>query len=177
MTYPKIFRLLACCGSLASLIPLAVAQTDKLPPGTELYPGLEKVNPQAVPDISEIRLERTRCLTSCPAYTVTIRADGSFSYTGSFNAPHMGQHTGKVDAGQLQQLLRYIGEIDFMTFEQSYLSPYLDNATAVTSVVQNGTRKTVTNYANSGPATLWALETLIDTLLQTATWDLKSRQK
>ena len=177
MTYPKIFRLLACCGSLASLIPLAVAQTDKLPPGTELYPGLEKVNPQAVPDISEIRLERTRCLTSCPAYTVTIRADGSFSYTGSFNAPHMGQHTGQISVGQFRQLLRYIGAIDFMNFNKSYLSPFLDNATAITSVVQNGTRKTVTNDANSGPATLWALETLVDTLLETATWDTGGGQK
>ena len=175
MTYTK-WLLLACCSSLASLTPWAAAQTNTLPPGTELYPGTE-AKPQAVPDISEVRLERTRCLASCPAYTVTLRADGSFSYTGLYNVPHLGQHTGKVDAGQLRQLLRYIGEIEFMKFKQSYLSPFLDNATAVTSVVQNGARKTVTNYANSGPATLWALETLIDTLLQTATWDLKDERK
>ena len=174
MTYTKWF-LLACCSSLASLTPWAAAQTNTLPPGTELYPGTE-AKPQAVPDISEVRLERTRCLASCPAYTVTLRADGSFSYTGLYNVPHLGQHTGKVEAGQLRQLLRYIGEIDFMKFKKSYLSPYLDNATAVTSVVQNGARKTVINYANSGPATLWALETLIDTLLQAATWDLKNKQ-
>ena len=176
VTYTKWF-LLACCSSLASLTPWAAAQTNTLPPGTELYPGLEKVNPQAVPDISEVRLERTRCLASCPAYTVTLRTDGSFSYTGTYNVPHMGQHTGKVDAGQLRQLLRYIDEIGFSHLKKNYLSPFLDNATAITSVVHNGKQKTVTHYANSGPATLWALETLIDTLLQTATWDLKDERK
>ena len=171
MTYPKIFRLLTCCGSLASLTLLAAAQTNTLPPGTELYSGIKETKPQTVPDISEVRLERTRCLTLCPAYTVTIRADGGFSYTGLYNAPHMGPHTGQISVGQFRQLLRYIGEIEFMKFEHSYLSPYPDNATAITSVVQNGKQKTVTNYANSGPATLWALETLVDTLLGTATWD------
>ena len=164
-------------GSLASLVPLAAAQTGALPPGVEVYPGTEKVKPQPVPNISEVKLERTRCLASCPAYTVAIRADGSFSYTGLYNAPHMGEHTGQVNVGQFRQLLRYIGAIDFMSFKSSYLSPYPDNATVTTSVVQNGSRKTVMNYANSGPATLWALETLVDTLLETATWDAGGGQK
>ena len=152
-------------------------QANALPPGVERFPGTEKVKPQAVPDISEVRLERTRCLASCPAYTVTIRADGRFSYTGRYNVTHMGEHTGQINVGQVRQLLRYIDEIGFTDLEKSYLSPYLDNATAITSVVQNSSRKTVTNYANSGPATLWALETLIDTFLETATWDAGGGQK
>ena len=167
MTCKKIW-ILAWCSSL--VVPAAAAQTNTLPPGVERFPGTEKLEPQTVPDISEVRLERTRCLASCPAYTVTIRADGSFRYLGTFNVKHLGEHTGQVNVGQLRQLLRYIDEINFTAFDKSYLSPFLDNAAAVTSVVQNGTRKTVTNYASSGPATLWALETLIDTLLAGATW-------
>ena len=153
------------------------AQTTVLPPGVERYPGTAKTKPQTLPDISELALERTRCLASCPAYTVTIQADGTFSYTGVYNVTHMGQRTGKVNVGQLKQVFRYIDEIGFTDFKTSYLSPFLDNATVRTSVVQNGTRQTVTNYANSGPATLWALETLIDTLLATATWDVGGGQK
>lgn len=150
-------------------------QANALPPGVERFPGLEKTKPQVVPDISEVRLERTRCLASCPAYTVTIHADGSFNYTGRYNVPNMGEHTGQIEVGGLRQVLRYIDEINFTDLEKSYLSPFLDNATAVTSVMQSGTRTTVTNYANSGPATLWALETLIDTLLERATWDGKTQ--
>ncbi len=131
------------------------------------------MKPQPVPDVSEVGLERTRCLAACPAYSVTFQADGSFRYTGVYNIRHMGEHTGKVDVGQLRQLFRYTSEIGFADLKKSYLSPFLDSATVTTRVVQNGAQKTVMNYANSGPATLWALEELIDMLLQTATWDAK----
>ncbi len=152
-------------------------QAASLPPGVERFPGVQKVKPQPVPDISEVSLERTRCLTSCPAYSVTIRADGSFSYTGVYNVERMGQHTGQLEVGGLRQVFRYIDEIGFTDFKKSYLSPFLDNATVTTRVTQNGAQKTVTNYANSGPATLWALEELIDMLLETATWDAGGGQK
>ena len=166
-----LFSLALCATSLGGV------RAASLPPGVERFPGVQKTKPQPVPDISEIRLERTRCLASCPAYSVTIQADGSFSYTGTYNVEHMGEHTGQLEVGQFRQVFRYIDEIGFMDFQTSYLSPFLDNATVTTSVVQNSAQKTVTNYANSGPATLWALEELIDMLLETATWDAGSGQK
>ncbi len=153
------------------------AQAASLPPGVERFPGTEQSKPEPIPNISEMRLERTRCLASCPAYSVTIQADGTFSYTGIYGVERMGEHTGQLEVGQLRQLFRYIDEIGFMAFQTSYLSPFLDNATVKTTVVQNDQRQTVTNYANSGPATLWALEELIDMLLETATWDAGGGQK
>lgn len=149
----------------------ATGKRTPLPPGAVFFPGIETSRPSPLPDISAVQLERTRCLATCPAYTVTIRADGSFSYTGVYGVERLGEHRGHIEVGRLRQVFRYIDEIGFRELEPRYLSPYPDNATAITTVVQAGERKTVTNYANSGPATLWALEQLIDALVESATWD------
>lgn len=148
-----------------------------LPPGTALYPGVQQTGPQPVPDITELRLERTRCLGTCPAYTVALRADGSFRYTGHYGVERLGEHTGRVEVGSLRQVFRYVEEIGFGGLEPRYTSPFLDNATVITTVVRPQGSKTVTDYANSGPATLWALGQLVDTLLSGATWDAGGGQK
>ena len=142
-----------------------------LPPGVVPFPGTEKMKPAEPSQITEVALERTRCRGTCPAYKVVFNADGSFTYTGTYNVERMGQHTGQVEVGRLQQIFRYIDEIDFFSFDALYDSPYLDSATVRTTVAEGERRKTVQNYANSAPATLWALETLLDSLLETATWD------
>ncbi len=144
----------------------AAAQAASVP-----LPGIAANQPPALPDISQISLERTRCYTACPAYRVVIHADGRVDYIGIHAVARLGKHSGKVEVGLLRQLFRYIDETDFRALEPLYRSPFLDNATAITTVVQDGRRKTVTNYANSGPATLWALEWLIDDLIGTTVWD------
>jgi hypothetical protein len=48
-----------------------------------------------------------------------------------------------------------------------------DNPTVYTTVVMDGKRKVVSNYANAGPTKLWAIEQLIDKLLLEAKWDEK----
>ena len=148
-----------------------VTPKTTLPPNTAPFPGTEQVRPEAPPALTELRLERTRCRTTCPAYTVTLRADGSFRYTGVYGVERSGEHTGTVEVGSLRQVLRYAEEIGFFGLEARYTSPYLDNAAAVFTAAGPDGRKTVTDYAGSGPATLWALGQLIDGLLADATWD------
>lgn len=144
---------------------LAAGQAVSVP-----LPGIAASQPSELPDISRLSLERTRCYTACPAYRAVIHADGRIDYTGVHAVARLGKHSGTVEVGLLRQLFRYIDETDFRALEPSYSSPFLDNATAITTVVLNGRRKTVMNYANSGPATLWALEWLIDDLIGTTVW-------
>lgn len=163
---------------VALLLPFLLAgKPGALPPNSVPFPGLNENKPEALPDITGVSLERTRCLIGCPAYSVRIAEDGSFHYEGYYGVPRLGEHSGQIEVGRLRQLWRYIEEIGYTTLKPRYVSPYLDNATAITSVVQNGERKTVTNYANSGPATLWALEQLIDGLLEGATWHKSDKTK
>lgn len=168
---------LAVCGPLAGAhAHLNPSKPTPLPPGTALFPGVE-VAPEPVPDITELRLERTRCLANCPAYAVTFRADGSFVYRGDDGVERLGEHTGRVEPGSLRQVFRYVEAIGFGGLEARYTAPYLDNATTVFTIVTPEGSKTVTDYANSGPATLWALGELVDGLLAEATWDPGGGQK
>ena len=129
------------------------------------------ISPEVEHGITEIGLERTRCYATCPAYTFIIYSDGSFRYVGEYGVDNMGEYTGTISLGQLNQVSKFINESDFFSFKDSYTSPYLDSAASYTMVKQNGKLKVIENYANSGPATLWAIEQLIDDLLDTALWD------
>jgi hypothetical protein len=58
-----------------------------------------------------------------------------------------------------------------MDLADAYTIAVTDNPTVYTTVVMNGQRKIISNYANAGPKTLWAIEELIDHLLDKATWN------
>lgn len=141
----------------------------------DLSSCLPQTNPQRIDkaetQITTIGIERTRCLTDCPAYTFIVQADGTFRYTGEYGVERLGEYTGTVEKGTLNQVLRFIDESDFMSFDSSYTTPFLDNATTYTLVTKQGEQKVIENYANAGPATLWAIEELIAGLLETAEWD------
>jgi hypothetical protein len=146
-----------------------------LPEGVALAPGVTSLGGSS-PDrsnhgIDEIGLERTRCLTNCPAYTVIINADGRFRYTGEYGVERMGEHTGIVSVGELNQVMSFINESLFSGFEDTYSANFLDGPTSYVMVKTGNETKVIQNYANSGPATLWAVEQLIDDLLETAQWN------
>ena len=142
----------------------------KAPPGTTLVPNTLPPRPKKT-NISEIGIERTRCYANCPAYTFIVQADGTFRYTGEYGVERMGEYTGTVNKGTLNQILQFIDESEFMDYDTSYTTSFLDSATTYTLVTKNGEQKVIENYANAGPATLWAIEKLIDGLLEAATWD------
>jgi len=147
------------------LKPSAVPGMSQLP--TTISPIAKEVEH----GIEEIGLERTRCYAGCPAYTFIIYSDGSFKYTGEYGVENIGEYTGNISLGQLNQVLKFINETEFFKFKDSYSSPYLDSAATYLMVKKKDNLKVIENYANSGPATLWAIEQLIDDLLETALWD------
>jgi hypothetical protein len=116
-------------------------------------------------------LERTDCLARCPAYTVVFSADGSFAYTGEANVERPGDHSGTVSRGALNQVLRYVAAIDYLGLADSYDAGFLDNPATYTLVEWGETTKVILNAGNAAPPTVWALEQLIDDLLESASWD------
>ncbi len=139
--------------------------------GTMPMPGLTPAGPKVDHGITEIGLERLRCLAGCPAYTLIVEEDGSFRYVGEYGVERLGEYTGRVNQGRLNQVLAFIAESGFETYQPSFLSSFLDGPTVYTMVRRGEAVKVVENYAGSGPATLWAIEQLIDSLLETAEWD------
>ena len=124
--------------------------------------------------IIEIGIERTECFGTCPSYTAVIKSDGTFRYTGYNSVKRTGEHTGKVNIWKLRTLLQFIDESEFRSLHGSYSRMVSDNPTVYTMVTTKKGRKIVSNYANSGPTKLWAIEQLIDNLLLEADWDEKS---
>jgi hypothetical protein len=145
--------------------------TLELPDGVALAPGFKGLPDRSKHGIDEIGLERSQCYTGCPAYTVIIKADGTFRYTGVADVERIGDYTGTVSVGQLNQLMTFINESLFMGLKDTYTASFLDAATSYVMVKKGSETKVIENYANTAPTTVWAIEELIDDLLETATWD------
>jgi hypothetical protein len=65
-----------------------------------------------------LTLERTACLGVCPAYTVTVYANGAVRWVGEANVHSMGMRTGRVSRGQIQLLERKLEAIDFFSYNE-----------------------------------------------------------
>ena len=182
--------LVACLLTVFSLLYLSLAKAgeivslyqqlrsgDETPAQTSpKNSGLLEPLPTFETSIEEIGIERTRCLAGCPAYTLVVQRNGKFRYEGSYGVDRIGQYTGTVSVGRLNQVLAFIDEANFAAFENSYSAQFLDGPAVYTLVKDKAGPKVIENYAGTGPATLWAIEQLIDDLLETAEWNAKENE-
>jgi Domain of unknown function (DUF6438) len=124
--------------------------------------------------ITEFGIERTECYGDCPAYTFIIKADGTFRYHGQSHLKRLGDFTGKIDPWYVNHLMAFIKDSGYINLNDQYRAAVTDLPTVYTTVVMDGKRKTISDYAGAGPPKLWAIETLIDGLLADAQWDQKT---
>ena len=127
--------------------------------------------------ISEIGIERTVCFGTCPAYTFIVKNDGSFRYKGGKYARRQGEFTGNTSVWRFHQIAKFIKDSGYMEMEDAYTRAITDNPTTFTMVVMNGKRKVVSNYADAAPMKLWAIEQLVDSLMEKAAWDEPRKEK
>lgn len=127
------------------------------------------INPLPKATVTEITLERTACFGFCPIYKVILRSDGTATYIGVNFVERQGTYKGYISG--FEHLAKIIEARRYFSFSNNYTRPITDLPTAITSVVRNGKRKTVQNYANSGPIELWEIETLIDGLVANVSWE------
>jgi uncharacterized protein DUF6438 len=123
--------------------------------------------------ISEIGIERIGSPWGGPTYTFIAKNDGTFRYRGEAYVEHLGQFSGTIPVRQFHELAWFIRDSGYMSFEDEYRFEMTDSLTTFTSVVLDGKRKVIRNYANAGPTTLWAIEQLIDKLVAEAKWKLE----
>jgi len=116
--------------------------------------------------ITEITLERTTCFGTCPSYKVTLRRDGEITYEGRRFVEMMGTYQGH--AYGFERLAQLIMAQGYFNLKDDYSRPITDMPSTITSVVMNGKRKTITNYADTGPVELWGIEMAIDGILKNA---------
>jgi len=126
-----------------------------------------------------ITLERTTCFGTCPAYKLTIFADGMVLFEGKEFVKHKGKAQGQITKAQLDQLMREFNRINYMKLDDEYGGDrcpdrWTDYPSAITSINQNGQVKTVLHYQGCRGLTvldqLTALENKIDEIVNTKRW-------
>jgi hypothetical protein len=133
------------------------------------------------------------CFGWCPAYTLTITADGTVKFTPDGAFAHRGDGpmpslplTGKITAGQLKMLLSEATNINFFSLQGRYGRAgksksssncpeyWTDGPSAIISIVAKGKRKKVSHYLGcQGTKTLGDLaqfEEGIDKIANTDQW-------
>ena len=120
--------------------------------------------------ITEIGIERSGCYGTCPIYTFIAKSDGTVRYKGVKYVERQGEFSGTIPVWYFHELARFIRDAHYMELEDGYTRMVTDNPTTYTTVVMNGKRKTISNYANAGPTKLWAIEQLVDDLMGKAEW-------
>jgi hypothetical protein len=121
--------------------------------------------------ITEIGIERTGCFGTCPAYTFVITSNGKCRYAGGAHAQIQGTRTGSVSIIEYHRLAEFLRDMQFFALKNEYSVSVTDAASTFTTAVIGGKRKTIHNYADIGPARLWAIEQLLDGMLKRVKWD------
>jgi membrane dipeptidase len=109
----------------------------------------------------EITLQRTTCFGTCPEYTVTLRGDGTVTYSGRQYVRTPGDHTWKIDPAAVRALAREMEAAGFFELRDEYTSLMTDNTTTYTSLKIGNRAKKVKNYV-TGPPKLKDIEAKID---------------
>ncbi|RLS58197.1 MAG: hypothetical protein DWH91_02760 [Planctomycetota bacterium] len=122
--------------------------------------------------VSEIGLERAICLGTCPAYSVTFKADGSVRYVGTENVAHKGERTGRISDWEFHRLADFAVKSGYMNMESDYDLPTIsDLPVTYSTVVLGEKRKIIRNYGSLGPIELWAFQQSAESLLAEVEWD------
>jgi hypothetical protein len=131
-----------------------------------------------VPPDALIRLQRTSCDGSCPAYTVTIDARGIVTYEGERTVRVLGRQTARVNASVVATLLARADAIRFREMRASYraienpdgsVTTVTDRPTQFVTVTARGRTHTVEDYV-AAPESLEAFEREIDLAAGTKRW-------
>ena len=141
--------------------------------------------PQDIPPDTMITLERTVCFGTCPAYKLTISADGVVVFTGEDYVREKGTVHGNINKDQLKQLISEFTKTQYFSLRDSYISEedgcpelWTDSPTVTTSIRINGQYKSIVHYLgcqeNKGesvfPKELKDLEDKIDEIIGTRKW-------
>ena len=145
---------------------------------TSSEPAQEALEPATAPPPpaprvlgGELMLRRTLCYGECPSYTAIIDVDGDVFYHGREHAKRRGLHTGAIDPMRVQRMIGLALDNGYFDAEHAYEEQITDNPTFYTSVVADGKRQWVSNYARAAPESVQAIETGIDALLDYTHWD------
>lgn len=121
--------------------------------------------------ITQISMERTVCAGICPVYTVTFKSNGEAYYEGKDNVKRIGPYRGSIDETEFERLSKFIERLNFKDLDDKYSADKENQGNVIIRVNYGDITKRVDNYGDSGPVELWAVEKVIDALIEDIYWE------
>ena len=123
-----------------------------------------------------LKMERTVCFGTCPAYELTIQTNGKVIFYGKEFVEHKGEKTGDISQDNLDHLIKKIDESHFMQIpsDPDCESRYTDMPSVFLTIELNGQQNSVSHYQGCKgfqfEEELYDLEEAIDSLAGTSKW-------
>src|SRR6185437_736293 len=121
----------------------------------------------------KIKLERTACFGTCPAYSVEVSGDGTVRYQGNYFVAVTGKHTGSIRVEAVRSLYDAFVRANFFWTLDEYRANITDLPDTRISISFDGRTKGVIDYAGQSvgmPNEIYDLEKAIDTAAETKKW-------
>ncbi len=155
------------CDSLVSKTdtPKSTATVEKQ---NEIFP-----TDGSIPEDLIIRLKRTVCYGTCPAYMLTVKADGKVNFFGQDHTETKGQAEGEISKDKLKQLIEAFKQAKFFELKDDYITENCatDNPTVRTTLfINDKVKKIEHDLGCKAPQELTDLEDKIDEIVGTKRW-------
>lgn len=124
-------------------------------------------------NVKEISMERVMSKDPYPVFKVTFRSNGEAEYEGRYYVDKIGTYFGTIDDGDFKRLSELMEKLGFKDLREKYLIDGKDQPNVITTLIDGDVAKTVSNHGESGPVEIWALEKVIDSIIEDIYWDRK----
>lgn len=122
-------------------------------------------------DVKEISMERVMSKEPYPVFKVTFKSSGEAVYEGKYFVDKIGTYFGSIDDIDFKRLADLMEKLGFRKLREKYLIDGHDQPNVLTSQVYEDGVKTVSNYGESGPVEVWAIEKVIDSIVEDIYWE------
>lgn len=136
-----------------------------------------------LPEDLLITLTRSLCYGTCPAYTLSVKSDGSVLFEGEKFTKTVGKAEAKISGEKVRQLMKEFEDADYLNLNGKYDNQncyqVTDNPSAITSIQIRGKQKSIDHYRGCKQGTddfekelakLTQLENKIDEIVGTKRW-------
>lgn len=126
-----------------------------------------------IDNVKEISMERVMSKDPYPVFKVTFKSSGEAIYEGKYYVDKIGTYSGTIDEEDFIRLSELMGKLDFVSLREKYLIDGHDQPNVLTTVVLEDGTKSVSNYGEAGPVEIWAVERVIDSIVEDIYWEKK----
>lgn len=175
-----IAMLMMTGAGVASLNAGDIAKLYQQQEGDRAFREITAVSPKgapSTPQIREIGIERIGSWPYSPCYEATVTADGKVIYRGYGGVEHHGVREGVLHRDHFKHLAQLMTECKVMERQSTYYRGASDTPKLYLYLCDRDTRKVIWCDRSAAPATLWAIGTVIDEVLEQTNWGNKKRRE